>query len=89
MYDLSLSLGMCLVQVVETEQEKRASEAEHRRILDCCTAVLEEYRTIERKLRPHIIKSRPYYEERWHSSQRLAVSVSEMCLELAVFRCVL
>jgi len=63
-----------LSQVVETEKEKRESEIEHRRILDKCTQVLEEYRTVERKLRPQIIKSRPYYEERWKSSQRLAVS---------------
>ena len=63
-----------MLQVVATEQEKRASEVEHRQVLDRCTAILEEYRTVERKLRPHIVKSRPYYEERWQSSQRLAVS---------------
>jgi chromosome segregation ATPase len=58
-------------KVVGTEKEKRESEAEHRRVLDRCNAVLEEYRLIERKLRPHIIKSRPYFEERWRSSQEL------------------
>lgn len=59
--------------MVETEKEKRESEAEHRQVLDHCTVVLEEYRNIERKLRPHIIKSRPYFEERWRSSQQLNV----------------
>ena len=63
---------VCL-QVVETEREKRASESEHRRVLDRCNAVLEEYRIIERKLRPHILKSRPYFEERWRSCQKLNV----------------
>ena len=71
---------MCVwLQVVETEKEKRESENEHRRVLDQCTAVLDEYRTIERRLRPYIVKSRPYYEQRWKSSQRLGVSVSELC----------
>ena len=46
---------------------------EHRKVMERCNAVLDEYRTIERKLRPHIVKSRPYYEERWRSSQRLNV----------------
>jgi hypothetical protein len=64
-------LNHATTKVMETEREKRESEAEHRRVLDRCTAVLEEYRTIERRLRPHIVKSRPYYEQRWNSSQRL------------------
>ena len=69
----SLSCLCVREQVVETEKEKRDSEAEHRRVMDTCNAVLEEYRAIERKLRPHIVKSRPYYEERWRSSQKLSV----------------
>ena len=72
--------------MVGTEKEKRESEAEHRRVLDRCNAVLEEYRLIERKLRPHIIKSRPYFEERWRSSQELNVRphVTQSCVMCAV-----
>ena len=77
---------VCLgVQIVETEREKRDSETEHRRVLDRCNAVLEEYRAIERKLRPHIVKSRPYYEERWQSSQRLNVSELSLCVYIHVW----
>ena len=65
---------VCVSQVVETEKEKRESESEHRRVLERCNTVLEEYRSIEKKLRPHIIKSRPFFEERWQCSQQLNVS---------------
>jgi hypothetical protein len=77
-------------KVVGTEKEKRESEAEHRRVLDRCNAVLEEYRLIERKLRPHIIKSRPYFEERWRSSQELNVRphVTQSCVMCAVPQCI-
>ena len=47
---------------------------EHRRVLDNCTQVMEEYKAVEKKLRPQIIKSRPYFEERWKCGQKLAVS---------------
>ena len=70
----SFLMCVCVLQVVETERERRESEVDHRRVLERCNAVLEEYRSIEKKLRPHIIKSRPFFEERWRCSQRLNVS---------------
>lgn len=58
-------------RVVETEKERRDSELEHKQVLEQCTAVMEEYRAIERKLRSHIVKSKPYFEERYRCQQRL------------------
>ena len=46
------------MQVVITEKQRRDSELEHKRILEECNRVMEEYRITERKLRSHIIKSR-------------------------------
>ena len=46
------------MQVVETERERRESEIEHKRIMEECTRVMEEYRNTEKRLRSHIIKSR-------------------------------
>ena len=45
-------------QVVVTERERRDSEIEHRRILEECKRVMDDYRATERKLRSHIVKSR-------------------------------
>lgn len=47
-----------LLKVVVTEKERRDSELAHRRVLEECRKVMEDYRNIERKLRTHIIKSR-------------------------------
>ncbi len=46
------------MQVVITEKERRDSELEHKKVLEECKIVMENYRLIERKLRNHIIKSR-------------------------------
>ena len=48
-------------QVVETEKERRESEIEHRRIMEECTRVMEEYKNTEKRLRSHIVKSRLFY----------------------------
>ena len=44
--------------MVLTEKERRDSELEHRRVLEECKIVMDNYRIIERKLRNNIIKSR-------------------------------
>ena len=41
-----------------TEKERRDSEVDHRRVLEECKKVMDDYRNIERKLRTHIVKSR-------------------------------
>ena len=41
-----------------TEKERRDSEMEHRAVLEECKRVMDEYRTTERKLRSHVVKSR-------------------------------
>ena len=41
-----------------TEKERRDSEIEHKRVLEECRKVMEQYQSIERKLRSSIIKSR-------------------------------
>lgn len=51
-------------QVVETEKERRESEIEHRRIMEECTRVMEEYKNTEKRLRSHIVKSRLFYSTR-------------------------
>lgn len=67
-------------QVVVTEKERRDSELEHKRILEECSHVMEEYRAIEKKLRSHIVKSRSVRREGvvgWRSqSVRKIVSFS-------------
>lgn len=65
-------LNHATTKVVVTEKERRDSELEHRRILEECKRVMDEYRTTERKLRSHIVKSRPYFQERYRVNQQLA-----------------
>ena len=43
---------------METEKERRESEVEHGRIMEECTRVMEEYRSTEKRLHSHIVKSR-------------------------------
>lgn len=57
-------LNHATAKVVKTEKERRSSELEHRQIMQECEQVMVQYRETERKLRKHIIKARPYYEER-------------------------
>ena len=70
------------MQVVITEKQRRDSELEHKRILEECSRVMEEYRITERKLRSHIIKSRSIGagEGRLHNN---SAEMSQLCAPVA------